>query len=379
MKIAYVYDAVYPRVKGGAERRIYELARRLIQNGHEVHWYGVGWWWPEEGQNDIEMDGIKLHGVCGPVELYNGDRRSIKEAIYYALKLYPKLRGENFDIIDCQGFPFFSCFTSKTYSLFRKSFLVITLHEVWNQYWYEYLGSIGIFGKLLENLMVNLTDNIISVSSTTKNELHKIKPAEKSVIIPNGIDFKEITGTSPSIKKSDVIFAGRLIKEKNTDLLLKALVQVKKSLPDIKCFIIGDGPEKNNLEILRDDLNLNGNVKFLGFLEDQSLISHLKSSMVFALPSTREGFGMVVLEANACGLPVVVIDHPMNASIDLIKDNINGFIAEFSENSLADKILEGINGKNMMKDSCIDFARGYDWDEIVRDLEDFYLKVLNSN
>ncbi|MGP8022610.1 MAG: glycosyltransferase family 4 protein [Methanobacterium sp.] len=376
MKIAYVYDAVYPWVKGGAERRIYELAKRLTLRGHEVHWYGVGWWWPEEGSRDIVMDGIKLHGVCGPVKLYNDDRRSIKEAIYYALKLYPKLRGENFDIIDCQGFPFFSCFTSKIYSLFGKPVLVITLHEVWNQYWYEYLGFIGIFGKLVENLMVNLTDKIITVSCKTKNDLNKIKSSEKAVIIPNGIDFKEITEINPSIEKSDVIFAGRLIKEKNTDLLLRALVQVKKSLPNIKCFIIGDGPEKRNLEILRDDLHLRGNVEFLGFLEDQSLISHLKSSLVFALPSTREGFGMVVLEANACGLPVVVINHPMNASKDLVKDNITGFIAEFSEDSLSDKILEGINGKCSMEDSCIDFARGYDWDEIVTDLEDFYREVL---
>jgi glycosyltransferase involved in cell wall biosynthesis len=85
---------------------------------------------------------------------------------------------------------------------------------------------------------------------------------------------------------------------------------------------------------------------------------------------------MVVLEANACGLPVVVINHPMNASKDLVKDNITGFIAEFSEDSLSDKILEGINGKCSMEDSCIDFARGYDWDEIVTDLEDFYREVL---
>ena len=130
------------------------------------------------------------------------------------------------------------------------------------------------------------------------------------------------------------------------------------------------------MEILRDDLHLRGNVEFLGFLEDQSLISHLKSSLVFALPSTREGFGMVVLEANACGLPVVVINHPMNASKDLVKDNINGFIAEFSVDSLSNKILEGINGKCRMEDSCIDFARGYDWDEIVTILEDFYQEIL---
>ena len=56
MKIAFVYDAVYPWVKGGAEKRIYELARRLASKGHQVHWYGMGYWWAEKGKKDIEMD-----------------------------------------------------------------------------------------------------------------------------------------------------------------------------------------------------------------------------------------------------------------------------------------------------------------------------------
>lgn len=379
MKIAYIYDAVYPWVKGGAEKRIYEFARRLAEKGHEVHWYGVGWWWPVQGQNDIELDGIKLHGVCEPVNLYKGDKRSIKEAVYYALKLYPKLRRANFDIIDCQGFPFFSCFTSKFYSIFSKSLLVITIHEVWNQYWYEYLGKMGVFGKIIEILMVNLTPYTITVSNKTKTELHNIKSTEKSMIIPNGIDFNEIIGITPSIRKSDVIFAGRLIKEKNIDLLLRALVKVKQKYPDIKCFIIGDGPEKNRLEVLRDELSLKGTVEFLGFLDDQSLFSHLKSSKIFVLPSTREGFGIVVLEANTCGLPVIVIDHPMNASKDLVENNKNGFISEFSEDALAEKILNGINKKYEMKEYCINFAKKYDWDKIVVELENYYNEILDSS
>lgn len=380
MKIAFVYDAVYPWVKGGAEKRIYELAKRLVQRGHEVHWYGVGWWWPDEGQKDIELDQILLHGVCGPVELYNDDRRSIREAIYFALKLLPRLREEDFDVIDCQGFPFFSCFTAKLNSLSQRTALVITLHEVWNEYWYEYMGKPGIFGRLVENRMVNLTDEIISVSKKTKKDLQRIKKHEKSVVIPNGIDFKEITEISPGAEKSDVIFAGRLIKDKNVDLLIKALVQVKKVHPNIKCFIAGDGPERPRLESLRDELNLTHNINFMGFTEDyHGLISCMKASQVFVLPSTREGFGMVVLEANACGLPVVVVDHPMNAAKDLVTTDKNGFLAQFSEKSLADKIMEGMAKKEMMKDSCMEFASGYDWDEIVVDLEEFYRNALKSD
>lgn len=376
MKIAYVYDAVYPWIKGGAEKRIYEMAKRLALRGHEVHWYGVGWWWSEGGSRDIEMDGIHLHGVCKPIELYKADRRSIKEAIYFAVMLFGRLREEKFDVVDCQGFPFFSCFTAKIISLFGRYKLVITLHEVWNDYWYEYLGKKGVFGKFIEKLMVNLTNELISVSQKTKNDLKLIKASEKSIVIPNGIDFKQIRRINPSTETFDVIFAGRLIKEKNIDLLLKALVHVKKVFPNFKCIIIGDGPEKLHLENLLCDLNLKQNIEFLGFLEDNnSLISYMKVSKVFVLPSTREGFGMVVLEANASGLPVVVIDHPRNAAIDLIEENVNGFVSEFSQKALADKIVQGINERESMKDSCIKFARDYDWEKIVVELEDFYQEV----
>lgn len=99
MKIAYVYDAVYPWIKGRAEKRIYEVGRRLARK-HEVHWYGIGWWVDErDGEGEaMEHDGIILHPVCKPVQLYVDGRRSIKEAIYFAGKLFPKLMKEKFKV-----------------------------------------------------------------------------------------------------------------------------------------------------------------------------------------------------------------------------------------------------------------------------------------
>ena len=60
MKIAFIYDAVYPWVKGGAEKRVYELAKRLALRGHEVHWYSIGWWWTENDHTDIVMESLIL-------------------------------------------------------------------------------------------------------------------------------------------------------------------------------------------------------------------------------------------------------------------------------------------------------------------------------
>ncbi|OEC88468.1 MULTISPECIES: glycosyltransferase family 4 protein [Methanobacterium] len=373
MKIAFIYDAVYPFITGGAEKRVYELAKRLVQRGHDVHWYGVGWWWPEKGQKDIEMEGIHLHGVCKPMDLYNCERRSINEAVYFAVRLLPKLGMEKFDVIDCQGFPFFSCFTAKLNSLFGGSPLIITLHEVWNDYWYEYLGKAGFFGKLVEKVMVNLTGRIITVSKKTKFDLNAIKSSEKSLVIPNGIDFNYISKICPAGEKSDVIFAGRLIKEKNVEILIKAISNVKEKIPDIKCCIIGDGPERAKLEKLVQELSIQDNVEFKDFMKDyDNLISYMKSSEVFVLPSTREGFGIVVIEANACGLPVVVVDHKMNAASDLIINNKNGIVSGFSKDDIAENIINMINKKKEMQDGCIQTSKEYDWDKIVDTLEEFY-------
>ncbi|MGZ7134804.1 MAG: glycosyltransferase family 4 protein [Methanobacterium sp.] len=373
MKIAYIYDAVYPFVTGGAEKRVYELSKRLVQRGHEIHWYGVGWWWPEKGKKDMELDGIKLHGVCKPMELYVDGKRSTKEAIYFALKLFPVLIKEKFDVIDCQGFPFFPCFTAKIHALLGKSKLIITLHEVWNDYWYEYLGKLGFFGKLIERLMVNLSDNIIVISKKTDDDLKMIKPSQNAVIVPNGIDFKEIMAIKPHKEKSDVIYAGRLIKNKNVDTLIKAINLAKDEIPDINCLIIGDGPERSKLEELAHELNLQDNINFKGFLEnDKDLISYMKSSKVFVLPSTREGFGIVVIEANACGLPVIVVNHEMNAARDLIENNINGFISEFSEIDISKNIIKSIKEKNRMEKNCVESSKRYEWDLIVTEIELIY-------
>jgi len=372
MKIAYVYDAVYPWVKGGAEKRIYEISRRLVERGHEVHWFGIKWW---DGEKDIVKDGIYLHGIGKWDNLYVDGRRSILEGLYFGLKTLTGLRGD-FDVIDCQEFPYFPCFSAKVYSIVKGSVLVITWHEVWDDYWYGYLGKKGFFGRVIEMMTSRLTSRTIAVSERTKNDLECLGVREEIKIIPNGIDFERIKKIKASKEESDIIFAGRLIKEKNVDVLIKAVKLVRNEIPDVKCMIIGDGPEKEELVKLVYDLKIDINIKFMGFLENHDhVISYMKSSKVFVLPSTREGFGIVALEANACGLPVVTVNHKRNAACDFI-NNGNVFICELSEKDVAEKIFIGFDErKEDMRRRCIENAKRYDWDEIVKSIEYFYERV----
>ena len=368
LKIAYIYDAIYPWVKGGAEKRVYEIAIRLVERGHQVHWFGLKWW---EGEDDIVRNGIQIHGIGKWDSLYDNGTRSIKEGIYFGIKTLMKVKGD-FDVIDCQQFPYFSCFSAKIYSMITNTPLAITWIEVWNDYWYEYLGTKGVFGKLIENITAKLTDKNLSISEHTKTNLYGM--TKNVVVIPHGIQFERIQ-TIKTAHKSDVIFAGRLIKEKNVDILIKSIKIVKEKIPDIKCYIIGDGPEKNNLEKLTTDLKVENNITFLGFLENHdNVISYMKASKVFVLPSTREGFGIVALEANACGLPVIIINHKNNAAKEIIENGKNGFACELSEKEVSKHILISLKKRESMKFNCIEKAKEYDWDIIIDNVERLYSK-----
>jgi len=101
----------------------------------------------------------------------------------------------------------------------------------------------------------------------------------------------------------------------------------------------------------------------------------MKAAKVFALPSTREGFGIAALEALACGIPVVTVDHPSNAARDLITEK-TGFLSILSPEDLAHAIREALRHYSEMQLDCIAVAARYDWDRIATDLEGYYRMVL---
>ena len=366
MKIAYVYDAVYPWVKGGAEKRIYELSRRLAARGHEVHCYGMKWW---PGAVEMQREGVHLHGICPPMPLYRNGKRSIAEAAFFAGNLLA-LRSRC-DVMDCQNFPYLSCFSAKLVSSLHGERLFLTWHEVWGDYWREYLGGLGRAGQAAEWAAAHLTARNIVVSKRTERDLSGLG-ARDIQIVPNGIDWREIRRVPASEQQSDIIYVGRLAGHKNVDQLIRAVGIVKQQLSEVRALIIGDGPEMGMLKSLVSSLNLEENVRFLGFIEDYNeALALMKSSQVFVMPSTREGFGLAALEANACGLPVVTVKHRMNAVADLVSEK-TGVVCSPTAKDLSDAILLAHQKSTMMRGQCMEAARRYDWDEICRLAERVY-------
>jgi L-malate glycosyltransferase len=369
MKIAFVYDVIYPYVKGGVEKRIRELALRLAVRGHDVHIIGMKYW---EGPDSLRVDGVTLHGICPAQPLYADGRRTIREAIYFTTHLIPFLMREEFDIIDCQQFPYFPCFPVKIVSIVKKKPLVITWHEVWGDYWYEYLGWKGVFGKITERLVTRLALNTVAVSGTTAKKLRHLGVRSEIRIIPNGIDPGQMRSVSPSSELSDIIFVGRLIKEKHVDVLVRAFAVLLKESPDLTLLVLGDGPVREAVRSLVRDFAIEDRVILKPFLDSHDeVISLMKSSRVCVIPSTREGFGIAALEALACGLPVVTAGHPDNAIGELITEN-TGFLSSLSVEDLAGKIRVALCRYPVMKTACIASAETYDWDHIMDRVEIWY-------
>jgi L-malate glycosyltransferase len=375
MKIAFVYDAVYPYVKGGAEKRIWELATRLTIRGHEVHLFGLKFW---EGSETLVCEGVILHGVCPAEPLYVSGRRSIREAFHFGIHLLRPLGRDSFDIIDCQQFPYISCFSARLISFIKGSPLVITWLEVWGNYWYKYLGWKGLFGILLERVVARLSTNSITISKTTAIRFEASFGTPAPRIIPVGIDAGKILSIPPSKEKSDLIFAGRLIKEKHVDLLIRAFYRLLLEKPDLILQIVGDGPEKKDLCDLITHLKIEGHVEFKGFLDSHDeILALMKSSRVFVIPSTREGFGIIALEALACGIPVVTVIDPANAIRDLITPG-TGFLCTVDEYDLADKISIALDKSAEMHVDCQTYAQSYEWERIVIEVEKYYVSIAGS-
>jgi glycosyltransferase involved in cell wall biosynthesis len=364
-RIGFVSDVAYPFNIGGRERRLWEITRRLKMAGVEVHIYTMKWW---HGEDTLDLSGVQLHAICKLRPLYCGERRSIMQALMFGFATF-KLIAARFDVLDVDHMPYFPLFAARIICALRRKRMIATWHEVWGKaYWQRYLGRLAPISTVTEWLAARMPEEIVAVSRQTSSRLI----AELGVTAPVhtielGVDLETIAAQQESELRSDILFAGRLLANKNVDVLLEALVTMKKELPELCCRIVGEGPERSRLELLSIDLGLEENVIFHDYFPGSAIYGVMKSAKVFALPSEREGFGIVALEANACGLPVVTADHPDNATRHLIVAGENGFLTNVDATSLAEALLIAIKLAPSMDPQASAQRSGClrDWDDVA--------------
>jgi glycosyltransferase involved in cell wall biosynthesis len=376
MKIAFVKDAVYPWLPGGAQKRNWEVARRLSDD-HDVHMYGMHLW---DGPQTIEKEGVTIHGVSEPRDLYIDGRRSIKQALHFTRKLVPPMLKADPDIIDCQKSSLFPFFAAKSNTLVNDSTLVGMWTEVWGDYWYEYLGAKGFFGKQVERAAVKMPDVVIAISDYIKSELHSIGRTNNIEVVHNGVDYEWIQDIRPAGDQCDVAYLGRINHHKNVDMILEAVSVASKQIGrPITCRIIGDGPQRESLERYAEELEVADQVDFMGFIENhKDVMAHLKTASVFVLPSQQEGFSGSILEANACGLPSVITDEENSGNTAIVEDGETGYIVKPNSESLAGKIVDVVENERLRRrlaKNADSFSSNHNWDNIVNTLEGVYLRA----
>jgi glycosyltransferase involved in cell wall biosynthesis len=377
MRVAFVSNVIFPFIKGGAQKRIHEIGTRLAEQGHEVTVYGRHFW---DGPQEITHEGLTLRAVAPEADLYTEDRRSITEAIDFAARALPplrrRLRNDEHDVVIASVFPYFPVLATKLASLRTDTPLITTWHEVWGDYWAEYLGGLAPFGTLTERITARVPQHPTAVSSITADRLAAIGPdRERIEVVPNGIDVEQVRTAPLPDHGYDVCFAGRLIEHKNVDVLIEAF-DVVATKHDATLGIIGDGPERERLEAKRDTLTHSDRVDFLGFLDEyEDVLGHMRAADSFASPSTREGFGITYIEAMAADCTVIAANHPESAASEVIAEA--GFCVEPTVEALTERLDAALGGARPATEP-VEHARQYDWDAIAEQAETVYRRAIEG-
>jgi glycosyltransferase involved in cell wall biosynthesis len=161
-----------------------------------------------------------------------------------------------------------------------------------------------------------------------------------------------IAARAPLPAEPRVVFAGRHIPEKQAPLAVEAIALARARLPALRGTIFGDGPERPLVLARIRELGLEGVVEAPGFVEAEVRDAGWERALCLLHPSTREGYGLVVLESAALGVPVVVVDHPDNAAVELVQPGVNGFVAARNDAAaLADAIVRVSEAGGALRES----------------------------
>jgi glycosyltransferase involved in cell wall biosynthesis len=347
VRVCLVYDCLYPYTVGGAERWYRNLGERLAADGHEVTMLTLRQW--PRGER-AEVPGVDVRAVGPRMELYvAGRRRILPPLVFGAGVLWHLLRhGRRYDVVHTASFPYFSLLAAGLARRLGRFALVVDWVELWTRdYWREYLGRVGgAVGWWVQRLGVRLPQRAFAFSRLhaarlreegLRGEVTVLEGLRGEATVPGGEPRRE---PEPAEAEDVVVFAGRHIPEKRVPALVPAIARARETVPDLRCDIYGDGPDRAAVEAAVREHGLDGAVQVHGFVDGEIVDRALAHALCLALPSRREGYGLVVVEASSRGTPSVVVAGPDNAATELVDEGENGMVApSASPDDLAAAIL----------------------------------------
>ena len=327
MRILIVYDCLFPYTIGGGERWYRNLAERLTADGHEVTYLTLRQW---PRRKRPELPGITLRTAGPRMALYVDGRRRIGPPLVFGAGVLWHLarHGRRYDVVHTASFPFFSLLAAALVRPARRYGLVVDWFELWTRaYWRDYLGPAGgRIGWAVQKLCLHVPQRAFTLAQSTATRL-RAEGVHGDVEVLSGLAPLPEHSGPPRPSRSTVVFAGRHIPEKRVPALVRAFAALRERAPELRLVVYGDGPDRDEVLVLIDALGLRDVASAPGFVAAEVVEEGLAGALCMVLPSRREGYGMVVVEAAARGVPSVVVTDPDNAATELVEEGSNGFVA----------------------------------------------------
>jgi glycosyltransferase involved in cell wall biosynthesis len=356
MHIGFFTELFHPHI-GGTEQRVYEIGKRLIRLGHEVHVFTSRY--ADNLSETSEVNGIQVHRYAYTKNYItpNG-RRSLSGTLNYSIKTAIKAYKNELDIYYFNQWPLLHSILSKP--------LVPNLVFDWCEVWYDEI-------VVLEKIMKKLANHHVAVSEFTKRRLVNFLslPEDKVTVIPNGVDYNKFaTKTSTPRTPGKLVYVGRLFPHKHLDTTIRAFCKIKKSVPEAELHLIGTGPMLPTVKRLATECS---GIHVHGQLPEARVLEILQQSWLFVTSSEREGSGIAALEAMASGLPVVTVNYSDNATSDFVKEGCC-LVVDPTSDALASCIVSLSSNEELWKllsQNASAYAKRNDWGDITHKLVHF--------
>lgn len=336
---------------GGAEVYIHQIAKRWANEGHTVTLFCGN---DGKSPRNEKIDGVQMVRRGGFYTVY------MWAFLYYVLRF----RGKYDVLVDCEnGIPFFS----PLYARIPKVLLIYHVHQdVLKQHLRFPFSYFAMFleGKVMPFVYKN--SEVATISDSSRKDIIKLGFSEKNnlQIIYPGIDLSSYR-TSAKTKYPSFLYLGRLQHYKNVDVAINAFSKVAKNFPKAKFVIAGHGESYHDLKKLVSELNLTNEISFTGFFPESDKPKLLSESWISIQPSSWEGWGITVIEANASGTPVIASNVP--GLVDSVIDGKTGILVKVHDveqmSKAMEKLIKSEKLRKQLSREGLVWAKNFSWDK----------------
>lgn len=323
---------VVGRARDVGLRRIHLLAWRDLDDaeagGSELHAHRIATLWAGAGlEVTLRTSRAEGHGPYARRNGYGVVRKSGRYAVFprSALSGLVGRRGRPDGLVEIwNGMPFFS-------PVWARCPRIVFLHHVHAEMWRMVMSArLARMGAMIERRLAPpfyRHSRVVTLSSSSRDEIVSmlgLTPGRVSVV-PPGVDPRFTPGSRRATEPL-VVAVGRLVPVKRFDVLVDELARVRRMVPGLRAQIVGEGYERPRLEARIRSLGAEGWIELVGRLDDDELLAAYRRAWVLVSMSQREGWGMTVTEAGACGTPAVVTRIAGHA--DAVKDGVTGVLVD---------------------------------------------------